>query len=302
MGSDAHLIVGDTDPALVEWAEQEVERLELSWSRFLATSELTRIHDSAGAWLSVSPAMLEALENARRLHDATDGLFDPTIRRGLEAAGYDRTFAQVPPVSAEPPPEARQAPGMGAVEIDHDRASVRLPVGLQLDLGGLGKGLAADRVAGGLVDRGARTALISLGGDLRAAGDPPDGGWSVPVEHPLVPGSVAFDGRLGSGALVTTTRHIRTWVRDGQRLHHLIDPRTGTSATSDVAAVVASGPEAWWAEGIAKAALLAGSAAAPDLLTEAGLDGAVYCTDGRVISVGGLGAGPAVGLLGCSAN
>jgi thiamine biosynthesis lipoprotein len=299
MGSDAHFVVGDAEPALVEWAVRELERLESTWSRFLPDSELARIHASAGAWVSVSPAMLDALEKAQQLWEATGGLFDPTVRLALEAAGYDRSFALIPPVSAEPPPVPMPAPGLDLVEVDPERARVRLPVGVGLDLGGLGKGLAADRLAEGLVDRGARTALISLGGDIRAAGEPPDGAWSVPVEDPLTEGRIAYEHRLASGALITTTRQIRTWLRAGQRMHHLIDPRSGASASSDVVAVVAAGAQAWWAEGIAKAALIAGSGEATGMLREAGLEGIAYCRNGREINVRRIGAAE---VLECSAN
>ena len=90
------------------------------------------------------------------------------------------------------------------------RARVRLPPGVRIDLGGIGKGLAADLVSRGLVDRGARSALVSLGGDMRARGEVPDGAWQIPVEHPLDPTAVAFVHPLDDAALVSSTRAFRT--------------------------------------------------------------------------------------------
>src|SRR5207302_10005601 len=138
-------------------------------------------------WADVGPARLLALPCAADLHRATSGRFDPAIIDALQQAGYDRSFELI---DASGPPPARAsapgaAPGFGRIDIDVDGSRVRVPHGVRLDLGGLGKGLAADLLARGLVDRGARTALVSMGGDLRARGEPPDGAWDIPVEHPL---------------------------------------------------------------------------------------------------------------------
>lgn len=286
MGSDAHLIVGDAEPALVDWAAAELERLERSWSRFRADSELSALLATPDRWVPVSAAMFDAFEKARLLWEVTGGLFDPTVRPALEAAGYDRSFEQVSPASDEHVAEPIAAPGFGLVELDPERSAIRVPAGVGIDLGGLGKGLAADRIAEGLVDRGARTALVALGGDIRVAGEPPPGGWRVPIEDPYADDVVLREHVLASGSLVTTTRRIRTWSRHGRRLHHLIDPRTGSPAASDVFAVVAAGPAAWWSEGIAKAALVAGSGEALELLGQARLTGTVHLLDGRTLVAG----------------
>jgi thiamine biosynthesis lipoprotein len=257
MGSRAHVVVGDADPALLDWAGRELERLEQCWSRFRADSELARLHEQAGAWTEVSAWMLLALTCASDLHRTTGGLFDPTIRAALEAGGYDRTFGDIAhdlPNASSPAP----APGFDRVEIDVDQARVRFPPSVTIDLGGVGKGLAADLVARGLVERGARSALVSLGGDIRARGDAPDGGWMIPVEHPFDGTRVAFEVSVIDGALVTSTTRVRAWTRGGERHHHIVDPATGESTCTNVAAVVASAVDAWWAEGIAKAVIVAG--------------------------------------------
>src|SRR5205823_4463593 len=112
---------------------------------------------------------------------------------------------------------------------------VRAASGVRIDLGGIGKGLAADLVAQGLVDRGARTVLVGLGGDLVAHGEsPPDGAWDVPVQDPADDERVAFRYPLARGALVTSTSRIRSWTRNGRSYHHIIDPATGDSARTDV--------------------------------------------------------------------
>ncbi len=290
MGSTAHLQVGDAPEPLVDWAVAEVDRLEQCWSRFRPDSELSRLNASAGEWTAVSSRMLLILERARELWWATGGSFDPTVLEALERLGYDRSFELlrddagrrgVGSVTDE------RAPGFGAVEIDAAVSGVRVPPGTRLDLGGLGKGLAADIVAEGLVDRGARSALISLGGDLRAAGDVPDGGWRIPIEDPFEEGSIRFERVLEFGALVTSTCGYRRWTHDGRQVHHLIDPRTGAPSAAGVFAVVAQGPEAWWAEGLAKAVVVTGIETAAALLRETGVDATVFGDDGSVVTVAG---------------
>ena len=289
MGSRAHIIAGDAPEGVVNWATMELERLEQCWSRFRPDSELTRLNANAGAWTDVSASMLLALTCAADLHRATSGRFDPTILDALERAGYDRTFESITPGSesdsgggAEPP--ARTVPGFAQVDIDTAGSRVRLPYGARVDLGGVGKGLASDLVARGLIDRGARSALVGLGGDLRARGEPPsDGWWDIPVLDPFDDSRVAFRFPLVDSAIVTSTTRMRCWTRGGRHYHHLVDPVTGDSARTGVTAVVAAGRDAWWAEGIAKAAIIGGAVAGARLVRDAGVRAWLFLDDGRVV-------------------
>ncbi len=230
--------------------------------------------------------MLLAITCAADLHRATGGLFDPTIREALERSGYDATFEEVASVAQVDLGRSpgRPAPGFQCVELDVDESRIRLPDGVRIDLGGIGKGLAADLVSRGLVDRGARSVIVSLGGDMRARGDAPGDGWPVPVEHPLGE-TVAFTHALSTGALVSSTRAIRTWTRGDRQYHHIIDPQTGASARSAIVGVVAAATDAWWAEGLAKAVMIAGADTGPALALDANVHAWLFLDDGRTIEV-----------------
>jgi thiamine biosynthesis lipoprotein len=228
------------------------------------------------------------------------------------AAGYDDTFTVVRErpqartvVSSAPPGHAAidvlvddllrgravPAPGCTGIVLDAEHCTVALPAGVGLDLGGIGKGAAADHIAEGLVARGASGACVSMGGDVRAAGATPGGApWPIPVEDPFDShhevGRTLLTVPLCDAAIVTSTRLIHRWVHDGVPRHHLIDPATGHPADRGVAAVIVQAPNAWWAETLAKAALVAGVHEGIDLLARHGVAGWVVDDDGRVWATG----------------
>ena len=92
----------------------------------------------------------------------------------------------------------------------------------------------------------------------RAGEGPVDGHWDIEVEHPFDADRTLFTSRLADAAIVTSTSRFRRWVHRGRWQHHLIDPATGEPADRGVAAVVVTDADAWRAEGMAKAALVAG--------------------------------------------
>jgi thiamine biosynthesis lipoprotein len=286
MGSEAHLIAGDAGDELVDWAVAELERLEQAWSRFRPDGALAKMHAQPGEWVEVGHALLLAMTCAQDLFHATDGAFDPTVRDALERAGYDRTFTAILHDDANAVEPAHPAPGFGAVEIDVDRSAVRLPAGVHIDLGGVGKGLAADLVARGLVERGARSALVSVGGDMRAYGEAPRRGWIVPVEGPFDDRCAAFHHTLTNGALVQSTTQIRQWTRAGRVLHHIIDPATGEPTDTGIVAAVVAARDAWWAEGIAKAMMIRGLPDARSLVAHTGVHAWAFLADGCIVELG----------------
>jgi thiamine biosynthesis lipoprotein len=287
MGSTAHLIVGGAHEPLADWAVAELERLEQCWSRFRADSELSQLVSRSGDWVPVSSDLLRVLTAARELWEHTAGAFDPTVAVGLEALGYDRTFADVGPGGPGSSSRPIAAPGFDAVALDADGARVRVTEGVRLDLGGVGKGLAADLVAEGLILRGASAALVALGGDIRTAGDVPQGGWRVPVQDPFDPEQIWAEVVLGTEAVVTSTSLMRRWERGGQALHHIVDPITGWPSDTGVAAVVARGAGAAWAEGLAKAVMVVGEEGATALLEGTGVEATLFRVDRSTLTISG---------------
>jgi thiamine biosynthesis lipoprotein len=253
MGSHVHVLALDAPVHALPHARSAVHALERCWSRFRPDSDVARINAADGQPVTVSTTTATLVALAVRGWAATDGAYDPTVLDAVMSAGYDRSFEQIaahdavgPTDAVGPAGAAGPPPGCAGVVVDVDSGLVRIPAGVHIDPGGIGKGLAADLVATTLVADGAAGALVNVGGDMRVAGAAPPGGWRIDVGLPAIVDGVATSGT-----------HRRQWIRNGRRSHHLIDPRTGApSASPFVAATVVAGT-AWRAEILTKPVLLA---------------------------------------------
>jgi FAD:protein FMN transferase len=282
MGSPATVIVGRAPVGATDWAASCLEQLEQCWSRFRPTSELSDLNRSAGRWFPMTPMLASAVTRAVHMATVTSGRFDPTILRCLIALGYDRSFPKL--CGDATAPRCVPSPGVAGIELDGEW--IMLPAGVELDLGGIGKGLAADIVAAGLIERGATSACVSLGGDVRVIGEVPEGGWPIPVADPSRHGDFLGQVILSNGALVTSTVAFRRWTQGGVECHHIIDPETGDSARTGVRAVIVAAAETWFAEAVAKSALIAGSVDGIELIERCGVSGWLVNDSGEVLTAG----------------
>ena len=266
MGTDVEILL-DVEPSeragrALDRAEAEFERLEQIMSRFRDDSELSLLNRH-GRISRASPDLVRVVELALEARTATGGRFDPTVHDAVVAAGYDRTFDAVAPDATSTPGHSSTRCG-GNVYVEG--LTIELEPGTRLDLGGIGKGYAVDRVAELLAVTG--PCLVNAGGDLAVRG----GSWPVGVTDELTL-------ELSQGAIATSGRDRRRWLRDGQERHHLIDPSTGLSATGTPLKVTVVADSAVAAEVAAKAAFLGGEIDLPHVLVT---------DDGRSVLAGGL--------------
>jgi thiamine biosynthesis lipoprotein len=280
MGSDAHVLLAG-DQAAMDAAVAMVCDLEQRWSRFLPDSEVSAMNASGGMDVVVSPETLLLVARSIQAWELTDGAFDPTVYDAMVAAGYDRTFDQV--AGSPAPASPSVVPGVAGIELQAQRSSVRLPRGVRLDPGGIGKGLAADLIVDSMAARGVTSGCVNLGGDLRVLGAAPDGGlWRIGIDHPVTGEQLAEIG-MEAGAVATSSPLKRRWQRGAEPVHHLIDPATGRSAVTSVAAATVFAGEGWRAEAFAKAAVLSGSVrGALARISAASLSGVVLDLAGRL--------------------
>lgn len=216
-------------------------RNEQRFSRFLPTSELSRINQAGDRGTLVSDEMSQVLNTAQDLHGRTQYLVDAGVGRAVRDWGYDRTFAEVSDL--DEPPINRSAAAW-----DLEGNVVRLAKGTNLDLGGIVKGWTCDRV----VEAGFAT-MASAGGDARSS-DP-----SLIVEILDGDDDLAAEVHVGVGALATSSRSKRRWLVNGTEAHHIIDPRTMRPAITPVVSASVITATAAEAEAGAKAVLILGS-------------------------------------------
>lgn len=281
MSCDATVVVtsepGTVDePSVVSSAIARLHELEQRWSRFLPTSEISELNASPGVLRQVSPDTFVLVEALVRAWHATGGAFDPTMLGALVHLGYgtsrDRS-ERTTSLTADATPRGRPA----EILVRADDLAVMLPMGTTLDPGGLGKGLAADLVVDEIMAAGAAGALVEVGGDLRVRGRPPVGhAWPITIDDT---GEVI---ELAGGGLGTSSSRLRTWTVDDDRRHHLLDPTTLRSTTTDVESCTVIAGTAAWAESFTKVAFTHGARAAIAEYERLGLAASIVTADGVV--------------------
>lgn len=221
---------------------EAVDTFESRFSRFRPDSELTGLNRRAGEPVVVSPEFRRLFLRAKELAAQTDDLYNPLILPALQSVGYISSW----PAMSEPSSldySARQVHSAAAMQFI--KTHVRIPDNSALDFGGIGKGYLLDRLAE-LAEPQSRGYWFSLGGDIicggyDAQGDP----WELKIAGARLSGKTIASVRNTTGerlALATSGTTKRNGSHQGSRWHHLIDPRTGKPAETDIltASVTAS--------------------------------------------------------------
>jgi len=275
------------DAALLA-VDVQIERLDRQASRFREDSELSRVQRGTPGIFLVSEGLAEAIGVALWAARWTDGLVDPTVGAALLALGYDRDFAAIEPLGARAPLSPAEVPGPAGVRLEG--RLLHLGAGVRLDLGATAKGLGSDRAAKAAFLGTARAGgvLVSLGGDITVAGEPPRGGWPVLVadDHRDTAGPGTQVVRLAAGAIATSSILCRRWERAGRLLHHIVDPRTGLPAEGPWRTASVAAASCAEANAASTAAIVAGIGAEEWLATTA-LPARLVGHDGGVRLLGG---------------
>jgi thiamine biosynthesis lipoprotein len=254
LGTSVVLRLGEPVPIATARSavERELDAIDAACSRFRADSELTRLNGRSGNEVVVSSLLLEALALALRAAELTGGDVDPTVGVALELAGYDRDWRLLPPPPAggaaleEPPPAPRLVARSAwrRIRLDPLASSVRVPVGVRLDLGATAKAWAADRAARAAAEAGGCGALVALGGDVATSGPAPAGGWHVRVtdDHRSGPDADGQTVTIRGGGLATSSTAVRSvWRTVSAAAASCADANIATTA-----ALVRAGAAAEW--------------------------------------------------------
>jgi thiamine biosynthesis lipoprotein len=212
----------DTARELGQCAAEEAWRIEQKYSRYRSDSVTAWIHAHPGTALDLDAESASLMDFAQRCHAISEGMFDITsgiLRRAWTFDGSDRL----------PLPAAVEAllPFVGFEKLTWRSPRLELPVGMELDFGGIGKEYAVDRAYDLLAAKSPGPFLVNFGGDLRASGPPPGGRWHVGIEKPDVQREAKMVLELERGALATSGDSRRFVLRDGVRYGHVLSPKTG---------------------------------------------------------------------------
>lgn len=232
-------VYGDNRNAALKQAESEITRLESLLSRTDSSSEVSQLNQTASDpsrnhAVRVDGEVSNLIAAAQTYSDATGGAFDITIAPVVSAWGFTTDHYQVP---SQDTLDAL-LPLVDSARIQVNGSEVRLGDGQSIDLGGIAKGYASDRIADIFTDNQIPSGMISLGGNVYVRGSKPDGSaWRVAVQDPN--DSSGFVGilNLTDAFAVTSGGYQRYFKQNGKTYHHIIDPVTGYPAENGLISV-----------------------------------------------------------------
>ena len=220
---------GENAEAALEQAQNRIQELESLWSVTDEHSEIYAANHSGGAAAAVSRDTANLVRYALDMARQTDGALEPTLYPVLTAWGFTTDRFQIP---------AREELDRLLERVDYTKVSLQgttltVPDGMQLDLGAVGKGYAADEAAAVLRENGVESALLDFGGNILTIGAKPDGSpWRVGVRDPDSEGNLGVLELNGQGVSVSGGYEKYFVGEDGERYWHILDPATGAPARS----------------------------------------------------------------------
>lgn len=235
--------------------EQEVRRLEAKYSRFSEKSLLSQINQGLFNRQPLDDETTALLNYAQQCYELSDGLFDITV--GSYRSVWDFKSNKLP--AAEELAKVKER--VGWLNVGWDGQTLLMSHQTELDLGGMVKEFAVDRLVNLLLEQQA-IGLVNLAGDIGVTGLQVDGRpWHISIVHPRVDGGVIATVELHGGAIACSGDYERFMIVDGCRYHHLINPRTGYPSLDSLASVSVITQNCLMAGSISTIAMLKGDQA-----------------------------------------
>jgi FAD:protein FMN transferase len=256
MGTTVNLLLPEAQKTEGAMAVKDLfAEWEQTLSRFQPESELSQLNRHAGEVVIVSKQLFKVMMEALKAAQATDGIYDPALLNQLVQLGYDRSFDELPSVRPEATYHGQVGGAWRSILVDSRIRCIVLPVGVQVDFGGIAKGMAVDAALERLQEMGIDNALVNAGGDLAVRGLPPEADhWSI-----AIPGKdLSWALPLHHGAIATSGVGKRHWLQGNEQRHHLLDPHTGLPARSGLWSVTVVAESCVQAEISAKVAFILG--------------------------------------------
>jgi thiamine biosynthesis lipoprotein len=243
----------DFQKVAIDW----ISHFEARYSRFLPDSIVGQINASSGGdWVDIDDDADQLFSLCSEMYSLTSGAFDPAALPLLRLWDWKAVPPRVPNESA-----IRSARAVSGWEkIQRRKDGICLPInGMGIDLGGIGKEFAVDQLLLMAGQRGLENVMIDIGQDLRVSGHPPGkDAWYIGLEEPKQPGQCWTALRLTEQAVATSGDYFRSFIHDGRRYGHIVDPRTGQPVNNDCQAVSVIAPSCVLAGVLSTAAFILG--------------------------------------------
>lgn len=310
----ANTVSADVDDTVLDEVTRLCARYELTFSRFNPASELYRLNHSTADAVPVSSELADALTAALRYCKATDGLFDITMGSVLKlwnfhtgtmpcesdlAAACEHVNWQSISVEYRASDSADQPPATWVRRTDSKTV---------IDLGGIAKGYIADRIIDLLRSRGAAHALVNLGGNVAVMGGKENRvPWKIGLRRPVSTSDASLNERpaatqilnavrpfaavsLRNGSAVTSGTYERAFVKDGRLYHHILDPKTGMPAETDLQSVSVISERSIDGDGYTTALIAMGAQRALSFCEVLpGIEAVGVTTAGEIVKTSGIG-------------
>lgn len=229
-------VYGDRAEAAVQTAEEEIKRLDELFSVGNASSDIAGLNENASG--VISEETCELIKRSKELYQSTDGALNIAVYPLMEAWGFTSGEYRVP--EQKEIDAILTCMDVDEISCNEDTGEVILPEGMGIDLGAIAKGYTSARLMDVFASYDVISAIVSLGGNVQALGNKPDGtGWRVAVEDPFSEEGDSYAGilEIKNQAVITSGAYERYFEQEGKRYHHIIDPATGYPAKNGLASV-----------------------------------------------------------------
>ncbi len=249
-----------TRPQVYDQVQKALDTVDGELSRTKASSQIAILNREKQA--ALSDDVLALLQEGIEVAEKTDGAFDPAIGAltGMWAIATDH-----PRVPSE---EEIQSVDTDWRHIRIVGNQVTIPANMEIDLGAIGKGYAADRIKEVLRENRVSSALVNLGGNIYAIGEKQGGNpWVIGLRDPNGSEGQAFITiQVRDLSLVTSGAYERNFTQDGVTYHHILDRKSGYPAESDLASASIIGPSSTLCDALSTSVFVLGSEKGMDLV------------------------------------
>ena len=282
------ITVYSDDENILSGLDEECLRYENMLSKTVEGSDIWNINHANGQRVKVNEETRQLILKALEFSELSDGRFDISIEPCMALWDFTSEDRGTLPDASE---LAAAAEKVDWTKVDVNEEGVLIPKGMSIDLGAIAKGYISDRIADYFIEKGVESALLNVGGNVRTVGLKPDGkNWRIGIQDPegVRDQSIVGVVDLHGNSVVTSGIYERCFFVEDVRYHHILDPKTGLPADSDLSSVTILSPSSMDADAYATACVVLGSEKSLELLNGLGMDAVMITRSGELLFTDGF--------------